>query len=123
MVMPLDERSASLVTAVENLEVDTDTLHAILADRRRRYVLARLQEAVSPMHLGDLAEEMAAWERELDDVEEPGDPETIHQSLYHVHVAKMADAGLVDYDGMCDKVTLADRGHALAAHLTPAADV
>lgn len=121
--MSLDDGRASLVTAVENLDVDADTLHAILADRRRRYVLARLQESVSPMHLGDLAEAMAAWERDRDDVEEPADPETIHQSLYHVHVAKMAEAGLVDYDGMCDKVALAERGHALAAHLSPAADV
>lgn len=118
--MPLDELSASLVTVVDTLDVDTDTLHRILADRRRRYALARLHEAGTPMHLGALAEAIAEWERESGE----GNPSTelIHQTLYHVHVAKMAEAGLVEYDGLRDTVTLTDPGHALAAHLSPTTD-
>lgn len=121
--MTMDEPSASLVAVVENLDVDTDSLHEILADRRRRYTLARLHEAVKPMPLGDLAEEIAEWEREREDVDDPGSAEKIHQGLYHIHVAKMTDAGLVDYDGMRDTVALAEKGHVLGAHLAPAAEV
>ena len=121
--MTIDEPSESLVAVVENLDVDTDTLHEVLSDRRRRYTLARLHESVKPMHLGDLAEEIAEWEADSEGIEDEGTPEKIHQTLYHIHVAKMADAGLVDYDGMRDTVALADEGHVLAAHLAPAGDV
>lgn len=118
--MALDDPSASLVTVVETLDIDTDALHDILSDGRRRYALARLHEAGEPMHLGALAEDIAEWERESGE----GDPSTelIHQTLYHVHVAKMAEVGLLEYDGMRDAVSLADPGHALAAHLSPTTD-
>ena len=121
--MTIDEPSEALLPVVENLDIETDTLHEILADRRRRYSLARLHEAVTPMHLGDLAEEIAAWERDHSQIDDPGTAGKIHQSLYHIHVAKMADAGLVNYDGMRDTVQLADEGHVLAAHLAPASEV
>lgn len=121
--MTIDEPSAALVAVVEDLDVDTDTLHEILSDRRRRYVLARLHESVKPMHLGSLAEEIAEWERDSEEIEDPGTAEKIHQSLYHIHVAKMGEVGLVDYDGMCDTVALAGEGHVLGAHLSPAAGV
>lgn len=121
--MPIDEPSESLLPVVETLDVDTDALHEILADRRRRYTLVRLHESVTPMHLGNLAEEIAAWERDHSEIDDPGTAEKIHQSLYHIHVAKMADIGLVDYDGMRDTITLADEGHMLAAHLAPASEV
>lgn len=120
--MTMDEPTEALVAVVEDLDVDTDTLHDILSDRRRRFVLARLHESVKPMHLGDLAGEIAEWERESE-VDNPGTPEKIHQALYHIHVAKMGEVGLVDYDGMRDTVALADEGHVLGAHLSPAADV
>lgn len=121
--MTIDELSGSLVAVVENADVDTDTLHEILSDRRRRYTLARLHECVTPMHLGDLAEEIADWEREHSGVDDAETAEKIHQSLYHVHVAKMADAGLVDYNGLRDAVSLADDGREIGAHLAPAVDV
>jgi len=121
--MTIDEPSASLVAVVESLDLETDVLHDILSDRRRRYSLARLHEAVQPMHLGELAQEIDDWERATEDIENPGSPEKIHQSLYHIHVAKMGEAGLVEYDGLRDTVCLAEDGHVLGAHLSPAADV
>lgn len=117
--MPLDDPSASLLSVVETLDVDTDALHDILSDGHRRYALARLHEVGEPMHLGALAEDVASWERDREAGAESPSAELIHQTLYHVHVAKMAEAGLVEYDGLRDTVRLADPGHALAAHLTP----
>lgn len=121
--MPLDDPSASLLSVVETLDVDTDALHDILSEGHRRYALARLHEVGEPMYLGTLAEDIAEWERDRESGTESPSVELIHQKLYHVHVAKMAEIGLVVYDGLRDTVRLADAGHALAAHLQPSPTV
>lgn len=75
-----------------------DRLFALLSDDRRRYVVRYLQEATAPVALADLA-------RTITERESAGPPagaenreRTIHRSLYHWHVPKLADAGVVDHD-------------------------
>lgn len=61
-----------------------------LDHRYRRRTLRRLRG--EPVHLADLAGEIAR--------EHPGDPEPerVYVELYHVHVPKLEDAGLVAFD-------------------------
>lgn len=95
--------------------VATDALFDILSESRRRFVLACLHEYATPIPLADVGDELATWEHEAPLTEVPEDDvAAIYMSLYHVHVPKMADAGLVEYSQEQDLVTLTDAGEQLS---------
>lgn len=96
------------VAALADADVDADALFDVLADSRRRFVIACLDEYADPMALRDVADELATWERDAPITDIPADEvESIHAALYHVHVPKMVDAGIVDYCRERDAVALA----------------
>lgn len=76
-----------------------------LADERRRAALLVLEERADAMERTDLARAVAARERGGDP--SSGAVEEVSATLYHVHLPKLADAGLVDTDGE----TVTYRGH------------
>ncbi|QLG63374.1 DUF7344 domain-containing protein [Halorarum salinum] len=79
----------------------------LLASQRRRYVLDCLRERGAPMTLAGLADEVAARERDVSVPDVPAEEgERVHVSLYHSHVPKLANAGVVEYDRERDTVTL-----------------
>lgn len=84
-----------------------DDVFDALADERRRLVLWCLQTYETPMELIEIAEEIVVLETGTEEADGPDvDLETVHTSLYHVHVPKLADAGIVEYDRDRDVVTL-----------------
>lgn len=91
-----------------------ETIAELLADRRRRYLLRALRNAGNEVALAELAHKIAAWETEqsVADVSE-ATVERVHLSLYHNHVPRFADAGLVEYDADADAAALTDDGAAL----------
>ncbi|PSP96271.1 hypothetical protein BRC94_13240 [Halobacteriales archaeon QS_5_70_17] len=79
---------------------------SLLRDGRRRRVLGLLREH-NVLSLGDAAEEIA--------VEERGEPITaiprqevldVYFSLYHDHVPRLADAGVIEYDQESDTLAI-----------------
>lgn len=71
--------------------------HRLLAASRRRATLEILDERRPPLDLEELARAIARREREATSVDE----ETVARvatSLYHNHLPKMDDCGVVDYD-------------------------
>lgn len=91
-------------TAATDFDVDTDALFDVLSNPRRRFVLACLDESSNPLALRDIAYQLAAWEN---DTEVPSDAvESIYVSLFHVHIPKMAEVGLIEYSEERDAVTL-----------------
>ena len=108
--MMTDTRESDLdFTAVTDL--DLDALFDVLSDSRRRFVLACLDEYATPLALGDVADELAVRERDAAITEIAAeDVRSVYADLYHVHVPKMADFGIVEYSQERDAVTLAD-GH------------
>jgi hypothetical protein len=88
--------------------LDTDTLFSILSVERRRYALYCLQQYRNPLTLADLADEVALLEHDERSVAQiPGeDIKSIYTNLYHSHVPKMDDAGVVEYDQTDDTVRL-----------------
>lgn len=87
----------------------TNRLFNILADRRRRYVLQRLQTADQPISLEELVADISAWEETpppkttlTDKVDE------VTVSLQHCHLPKLADAGLIEYDRTAENVAYTD---------------
>ncbi|MFC7154655.1 hypothetical protein ACFQPA_04195 [Halomarina halobia] len=80
-----------------------DVTRGLLANHRRRYVLSYLDdrsgEAVS---VADLASQVVA--RELVMGPTPVDPESVEVTLTHVHLPRLDDAGVIEYDRDADTV-------------------
>lgn len=97
------------VTAPAALDIDDDTLYEVLSDSRRRFVLACLDEYATPMALSDIADELAVREHGAPITEiEAEEVKSVYVSLYHVHVPKMEDAGLIEYSQEQDAVVLTE---------------
>lgn len=81
-----------------------------LADPHRRRVLRHVGRREAPVHLADLARELAR-QADGNGENEPDaktDTQSIYVGLYHNHVPRLADAGLVSFDADRMTVTLAD---------------
>lgn len=76
-------------------------------------VLARLGESETGLSLEQLSQEVAAREADAPATDVPAEAASeVYLTLYHVHVPKLAEAELVEYDRASDVV-------ALAAHARP----
>jgi hypothetical protein len=93
--------------------VSLDALFDLLADFRRRTAFLTLCSH-GDLSLPDLADEVAVAERGETLLEiDPDEVLRVYLSLYHRHVPKLADEGLVAYDQDDDYVTLTETGRAL----------
>lgn len=98
-------------TDVDPADVDDrearDRWFELLASRRRRYVLHVLGTYEEPITLADLADEVAIREYDGPITDISADAVLrIYLSLYHSHVPKLSEAGLVAYDQEADTVEL-----------------
>ncbi len=100
-------------TAAEAERTQDEVVLVCLANHRRRIVLTRLRmhESIS---LADLADEVAECEqgRPLCDIDEE-QVLKVYLSLYHDHLPRLMDAGLIDYDQQADWVSLSNQSTAL----------
>lgn len=71
----------------------------VLRNQRRRYVLQYLKQDERPIELGDLAQQVAAWEYEtnLDGVT-PEQRKRVYTTLQQTHLPKMDEAGILRFD-------------------------
>lgn len=98
--------------------LSTETISTLLAHERRHAVLDVLRTHDEPLPLADLADEVAVRERErrIDSI--PAEEvKRIYMSLYHRHVAKLANHGVVEYDQDRDIVALTERAGCLMPFL------
>ena len=116
--MPADEQVLSDRSVLSDVDVETDALLEVLSEPRRRFVISCLAEYETPLTLPDVADELAVWEHDarLPEIS-ADDVAAIHADLYHVHVPKMADAGVVEYSQERELVALAKPIHELSDHL------
>lgn len=88
---------------------DERNSYTILADSQRRHALLILRESDSTMALADLATDIARQESENPD----GDLDwervkRIYTALYHNHIPRFDEAGMVAFNAARKTVTLAD---------------
>lgn len=96
-----------------------DELFAALAHRRRRSLLTQLQ-VHGELDLDSLAGRIAADERAETVGAVPDEAITrVHVSLFHQHLPKLDDVGLVDFDPDADRVSLSETGERLELSLNP----
>ena len=87
-----------------------DVAFDILSSPRRRYVLYYLKQEDRPVELGELANQIAAWENEIE-VEDltRQQRKRVYVSLYQTHIPKLEDAGIISYEADSGIVELAGR--------------
>jgi hypothetical protein len=78
--------------------LELDHVYDALAHPRRRYLLYTLKSETA-WTLAELAEKVAAFERDLPDEAVPSDVRSqVYTSLYHTHVPKLVDLDVVTFD-------------------------
>jgi DNA-binding transcriptional ArsR family regulator len=78
--------------------LDLDEVFAALGHPRRRYLLYTLVNGSSEETLSELATKVAGWEQDKPTSEVTDDERRdVHLSLYHSHIPKLADLGVLDY--------------------------
>lgn len=98
-----------------------DGVFDALADRRRRRTLHLLREIGRPLTLESLAERLVAIDREGGRELPDAAVERTYVALAHVHVPRLADAGLVRFDGDAGTVGTARLSATLEPYLSIAA--
>ncbi len=97
-VIQMSHNSINMMDENSNTdELTVSDLHSLLAVDRRRIVLNILTEVTATVELKELAVEVAEREDQLDTADED-DLERVAIELYHNHLPRLDDAGLVDYD-------------------------
>ncbi|WP_424016083.1 DUF7344 domain-containing protein [Halorubrum xinjiangense] len=81
-------------------EVSEDELFDVLANQRRRFAVHLLKrEERERIEIGDMAEQIAAWENGIDTAEITGNErKRVYTALQQSHLPKMDDAGVVDFN-------------------------
>jgi len=91
-----------------------DTTFALLSDTRRRYVLYDLSRTNGATSLSELAERVVALETgESPTVVSDERRREVELSLAHVHLPKLADAGVVEFDGRSGDVVFVNESGTL----------
>jgi hypothetical protein len=81
-----------------------DTVFTLLAARHRRYLLRALHGAETPVPLADVADQIIEWEHDVPGEALPEKRLRVYMSLYHDHVPRLVDAGVVAYSQAADTV-------------------
>lgn len=106
------------VAADEDERLSKDVIFELLKNRRRREVLAYLLDADETVTLGELAEQIAAWENDTSvNALNSDQRKRVYVALYQTHLPKMDDAGIVEYDQDRGLISLADNADLLMMYL------
>ena len=89
-------------------ELSRDDLFSLLRNERRREVIHYLREHDGPVDLRDLSEYIATLENDCD----PGEVtykqrKRVQTALYQMHLPKLADQEIVEYDRRAGRIELA----------------
>jgi hypothetical protein len=100
--------------------VDLDHVFDVLRNQRRRDVLRYLDQTREPIQIGDLAEQLAAWENDKSVGElSSSERKRMYVGLYQSHLPKMDDLDVVDFDKPRGVVAPGEEMDAYARYLQP----
>ncbi|TKX72484.1 hypothetical protein EXE46_15810 [Halorubrum sp. GN11_10-6_MGM] len=95
---------------------EKDELYDLLSNHRRRYVIHFCKQADEPVSLSDLAEKVAAREQDKPVAElTSAERKRVYTSLQQTHLDRLAEAGMVHYDG--DEIELTEDATELDVYL------
>lgn len=95
---------------------EKDEVYDLLSNHRRRYVVHYCKRAGGPVTLSELAEQVAAWEHDKAVAEvTSAERKRVYTSLQQTHLDRLADAGIVSFDG--DEIELTEKAEELEVYL------
>lgn len=89
-------------------ELSTSEYHKLLSVDRRRLLLELLAEQVAPVGLTECATQLAAAEAEASDAT-PEAVDDVALALHHIHLPKLAEFGVIEYDPGRNQITTCPR--------------
>ncbi|MFD1687177.1 DUF7344 domain-containing protein [Halobellus litoreus] len=112
------DASAPSETQLPSLDIlEMETVYEALGNSRRRYLCYTLFEDTE-WSLTDLATKIAAWENDIPEQAVTEDQrEEVYVSLYHAHVPKLVDEGVITFDEATETITTADHAEQVLAAL------
>ena len=114
----LPEEITSVTASEESDGLSKDVIFELLKNRRRREVLQYLLDREETVTLGELAEQIAAWENDTTVNALSSDQrKRVYVALYQTHLPKMDDAGIIDYDQDRGLIALSDNADLLMMYL------
>lgn len=101
--MPVSHRGGTGTADGEN---PIDLIFDVFMAAERRDAIRFLQDADEPIAVADLAHELAAQDLDPSDAVAPfADVLRVRNYLYHVHIPRLADENVVDYDDEGNTIT------------------
>lgn len=95
-----------------------DEIFEVLKNRRRRETLRYLMDADGMVTLSELAEQIAAWENDIDIATLNSAQRTrVYVALYQTHLPKMDGIGVIDYDQNRGNIELGETADVLKLYL------
>jgi hypothetical protein len=95
-----------------------DETFELLSNHRRRYTLHYLEQNEGPVTLGDLSEQVAAWENDTTTEELSYDErKRVYTSLQQIHLPRMDDADVVVFDDREGVIELGPEATELSVYL------
>lgn len=86
-----------------------DDIYEILSNHRRRFALHHLKRQATPVTIGELAEQIAAWETHSSvEAISSSERKRVYTSLQQFHLPKMAAKGVIEYDSRTGTVELTE---------------
>ena len=81
-------------------EISEDDLFDVLANQRRRFAVHLLKhDSNDTVEIGEMAEQIAAWENGIDTAEiSSSERKRVYTALQQSHLPKMDDAGVVEFN-------------------------
>lgn len=99
-----------------------DLVFDALSNERRQRLLSRLRHD-DPSSLVDLAEHIAAWENNTTIGTVSREARSrVYTGLYHSHIPRLVDMGIVEYDRETDLISLTARADQLEPYLDAATE-
>ncbi|MFC7080834.1 DUF7344 domain-containing protein [Halorussus caseinilyticus] len=104
--------------ATESTRTSREEVFDAVKNLRRRYVLYYLQRYGGPVELGELAEQVAAWENDTSVSEiSPSQRKSVYSALHQTHLPKLESAGVLEYEAEQSLVRTTDKAARLDLQL------
>jgi len=112
--------ATNVVADMEKRDLGFDQIFDILKNQRRRHVLRYLEEADDEVRLGELADQIAAWENDKDVSQITSqERKRVYVGLYQCHLPKMDDMGVVDFNKPRGLIDCGKNIHLFGPYLPP----